>query len=530
MADIRCLACDPCDTRKGPNGEDIPNLISYSLAAELCSCSWEYYTLTLSMLTHKLRYHFQVCTLDGEALTFDESGLSQEKKELLIRPFFVAYTYPQLCNSAPEWAGDMVWYQIFPDRFAGPELWNSTPVKDKNLVCGGTLAEIQRKIPYLKELGITGIYLNPIFQAASIHRYDTIDYYAVDPMLGTESDLVALCDACHKSGLRVMLDGVYNHCSYKLPQFQDVMQQGKASSYYDWFFIHNADRLKGLNASDIDTADFRKDAAYETFAFVPSMPKFNTENPEVMEYLIGSAEYWTKKCHIDAWRLDVPDEVNVKFLRQFRQHIKAIDPGIYIIGEFWCNAKKWLNGELFDGAMNYLLYFSIRDFLALGSTSATVCADALAKCLMEYPAPIRRGMFNFCSTHDVPRILWHCGENRELAGLNYLLTSALEGGLSVYYGDEVGMTGGYDPDNRRCYPWKSDRECLPILSTVAKAISLKKSGFGSGLRRIYAPDKDVLRLDYADASLLINRASEKKVLEDGIILTPYSHIFLANPD
>ena len=523
---MTCFACDPCDTQKSPQGQDIPNLSEFTVTLELSSCGWDYYTLKIPMSTHKLRYHFLLRSKSGENLVLDSSGIMENKDEIFIRPFFVTYTYPKLYHSAPEWASDMIWYQIFPDRFAGHGERVAKPVVNKDTVYGGTLTGIMAKVPYLKKLGITGIYLNPIFQAESIHRYDIVDYFKIDPKLGTEADLIELCDICHDCGIKVMLDGVYNHCSYKSALFQDVMELGHESKYYDWFLVHDEDRMMAMDRKHIDATDFRKAAPYETFAFVPSMPKFNTENPKVMDFLISSAEYWTKKCHIDAWRLDVPDEVNVRFLRQFRSRLKLVNPDIYLIGEYWSDATPWLNGELFDGAMNYPLYFIIRDFLALGHGDAYSCADSLARCLMEHPAPVRKGMFNFCSTHDVPRILWHCHEDKNLMGLCYILTAVLDGGMSVYYGDEVGMTGGYDPDNRRCFPIKTN---LPN-PLILEAIKLKKSTATHGLHKITALDKDILCLYFENSHLLVNRSEEEKLCGYRVKLAPKSYALVPQID
>lgn len=527
---IKCLACDPCDTDKGVFGEDMPRLFTYEMRCEMEGPGIQYFTLHIPMNTHKLRYHFSISVL-GHTYLYDESGLSEDKEELYIRPFFVAYTYSDRCGGVPKWCNGMVWYQIFPDRFAKEDSdqthgWQSGKITDKDLVCGGTLKGITSKIPYLKQLGTKGIYLNPIFQASSIHRYDIIDYLKIDPILGTEEDFVELCEKCHSNGIRIMMDGVFNHCSYLSPQFQDVINKGEHSRYYDWFIVYDTDRLKKMDVKTGADAQFRVSPVYETFAFVPSMPKFNTCNPQVMDYLIGAAEYWTKKCGIDAWRLDVPDEVNIEFLRAFRRRIKTRNPDIYIVGEFWGNAARWLDGETFDGAMNYPLYFIVRDFLAKEKISAFPCAKLLTQCLMANP-PVRRcGMFTFCSTHDTPRILWHCGEDRKKRDLCYILTAALGGQLSVYYGDEIGMTGGYDPDNRRCYPWNSGTAPKEMKEAIRDAVSLASDDGKGRICRICALDEEVLGVIYERRRLYINRSKEEKELPDGTKICPQSYCYL----
>jgi len=475
-----------------------------------------YFSLTLPLKTHKLRYHFLIHT--GETtLLYDESGLSPLKDELYVRPFFVPFTYPVDYPSTPEWCKGTVWYQIFPDRFSkdspgADERWETGQLTDKDLFSGGTLKGITKKIPYLKQLGVSGIYLNPIFSAASIHRYDTIDYYTIDPRLGTEEDFVRFCDLCHENGLRIMLDGVFNHCASSAPQFEDVCRLGRDSKYYDWFLVHDPQRIVHFNAPNGADPTFKDSPVYETFAFVPSMPKFDTANPQVMEHLIGAAVYWTKKCHIDAWRLDVPDEVNMAFLREFRKRIKRIDPDIYIIGEIWGDATTWLRGEVFDGAMNYPVYFIIRDFLAYQAIDAFRCADLLVKRLMIYPEKTQNGMFNFCSTHDTPRILWHCQEDERRAGLCYILTAAMGDSFSIYYGDEIGMTGGYDPDNRRCFPWGTEGRSSKVGTAIQDAISLLKIKAAQKITRIYAMDEDVLCIAFETFCCLINRSLTEKTI------------------
>lgn len=523
---ITCLACDPCDTYKGTHGEDLPLLQSHEMQKRIATSETEYFTLALPLKTHKLRYHFQVQTAEGVYL-YDENGFSELKDELFIRPFFVPFTYPRDHSAVPNWCSGTIWYQIFPDRFSrensdvnGP--WNTGLLSDTDAVYGGTLQGIISKIPYLKDLGVTGIYLNPIFKAASIHRYDTIDYYTIDPGLGTEEDLIELCTRCHENGIRVMLDGVFNHCSSQSPEFEDVQQLGRASRYYDWFMIHAPEKAVGMSIPHGADAAFKRDPAYEAFAFVPSMPKYNTQNPEVMEHLIGAAEYWTKKCHIDAWRLDVPDEINTAFLREFRKRIKQINPDIYVIGEFWGNAAAWLNKELFDGAMNYPLYFVVRDFIARGAIDAFCCADLLVKRLMEQPDAKQHGMFNFCSSHDTPRILWHCQENEQRAGLCYILTAAVGNSFSIYYGDEVGLNGGYDPDNRRCFPWGRESQQGVIGDAIQDAINLVHRKKGQQIKDIYAIDEDVLCIAFETFICIINRSPREKIVH-GIAVPPLNY-------
>ncbi len=454
---MECLLCDPCDTRIGADGENLPNLATMRVPLVYSDSETDYYILKMKMETHKLRYHFVIHTYDG-VYVLDERGVSGPRDERYIRPFFVSFVFDEDLSCVPDWSGDTIWYQIFPDRFfpSKPALqvdWQCRPVTDRDAYCGGDLDGIREKIPYLKSIGVNGVYLNPVFTAGSVHRYDTIDYRSVDRRLGGDEALVRLCDTLHENDMRIMLDGVFNHCSWKASEFQDVLQKGESSPYFDWFCVTNANALGDVNQLNSESNGH---SPYNTFAFAPSMPKWNTANPAVMEHLIGAAEYWTKRCKIDAWRLDVPDEIHASFLRRFRRRMKALQPDVYIVGEIWSDPNRWLSEGLFDGVMNYPVYFAVRDFFALRQIDANEFCSRITRYLALTPESQQKGMFQFCSTHDVPRILWFADRDRNALLNCYQMTALLSGGLSIYYGDEVGVSGGFDPDNRRCMPWGVD--------------------------------------------------------------------------
>lgn len=216
---------------------------------------------------------------------------------------------------------------------------------------GGTLKGICENIDYIEKLGINCIYLNPIFEAASYHKYDTIDYFEIDPCLGNKADLKELVQQCHKRGIRVILDGVFNHCGADFFAFRDVRQNGKASRYYNWFY-HLPETIQYADPPD-----------YEAFAYVKEMPKLNTGNPEVVEYLCNVGTYWIREADIDGWRLDVANEINHEFWRAFRHAVRAVKEDIFLIGEIWEEAGIWLQGDQFDSTMNYTFSYLCRDFL-----------------------------------------------------------------------------------------------------------------------------------------------------------------------
>ena len=475
-----CLNCDPCDTELDAEGATTPHLTASEVPLTYTDSEFDYFVLKKRMETRKLRYHFVLHSPDG-TFVLDERGLTQSFEERCIRPFFVSFVFDGAPKAPPAWAKDMIWYQIFPDRFrssADMTSWNSNPITDRDTFFGGDLKGIQEAIPYLKKLGVTGVYLNPIFAAGSVHRYDTIDYRAIDPKLGTEEDFVRLCDALHENGIRIMLDGVFNHGSWQSKEFQDVVENASTSPYKDWFQLIDPDALKPFMQGD------RKGRApYHTFAFAPDMPKWNTQNPEVIEHLISAAEYWTRLCGIDAWRLDVPDEIHPTFLRAFHSRMKSLKPNLYIVGEIWSDPTRWMYDGVFDGVMNYPVYYAIRDFFLLRSINATQFCDLITRYSALTPEFWQEGMFQLCSTHDIPRILWYAKGNRTSVLNCYQMAAMLSGGISVYYGDELLLTGGFDPDNRRCMPWDRIKQ-ESFSSELFERIRQGKSGRVQSLRPI----------------------------------------------
>lgn len=431
-----------------------------------------YYSVTIPVHTHKLRYHFVITLYDGTTLMLSELGVTDELSESQIRPFMVPYVFEREHYCAPDWAKNFVWYQIFPDRFAGEgDPASFAPTRDNFF--GGTLKGITGKIPYLKDLGVQGIYLNPIFQSPSNHHYDTTDYARIDSLLGDEKDFCQLVESLHEAGLRIMLDGVFNHCAWDHPFWQNVLHNGESSPYYEWFYIEDVRSLTGAEKEKFSPEIIKREHPFACFAFAANMPKWNTENELVMDYLIGQAEHWTRDYGIDAWRLDVPDEISMRFLREFRRRIRDVSNQVYIIGEIWQNGSYWLDQSVFDGVMDYTLYYAIRDFAMTGQDDLTTFARRIQRWYLASPEEVHPYQWVFCSNHDIPRLLTECGGDVERAKLALFLTAVLGGNMSVYYGDERGMEGGDDPDNRRAMAW----ECCDgtLLDFYKELIRIKKT-------------------------------------------------------
>ena len=398
----------------------------------------------------------------------------------------------------PTWTKDAVFYQIFPDRFCRSERykaigkfvpWDSLPTREN--MFGGNLAGIVDKLEYIASLGVNAIYLCPIFKSNSNHRYHTVDYFEIDPVLGTLKDFDNLVKKAHKLGLRVILDGVFNHCSRGFFQFNSLMELGKNSPYVDWFHVHGWP----LHA-------YSGKPNYDCWWGFPALPKFNTDNPDVREYLFSVGEYWMKRG-IDGWRLDVPNEIDDdSFWQEFRRRIKAINPEAYIVGEIWDEPSRWLKGDQFDGVMNYPLRRAVLAFLF---DEKPISLAEFAKRLREAFPKDRFGVpMNLLGSHDTIRLATLPCSNLQRVKLALAILFFLPGAPCVYYGDEIGMEGGKDPDNRRTFPWNmlSDGRRSPVFRFLNELITLRNE------ERVLRDGK--LEVAYSAGSLNIVRSLGKK--------------------
>jgi cyclomaltodextrinase / maltogenic alpha-amylase / neopullulanase len=370
----------------------------------------------------------------------------------------------------PDWVKHAVFYQIFPDRFARTsrqvddpvmavplEDWNSPPTPFGYK--GGNLWGVIDRLDYLQDLGVNAIYFTPIFQSASNHRYHTHDYYRIDPLLGGDTAFYELLKAAHQRQIRVVLDGVFNHSSRGFFYFNDVLENGPHSPWLDWF------KVEGWPLSAYDGS---LPANYIGWVGNRALPTFNHDNPNAREYIMRVAEYWIKQG-VDGWRLDVPFEIKTEgFWQEFRTRVKAINPEAYIVGEVWHDASPWLDGTQFDGVMNYLfagptIAFAAKDRVLLPlveephyfpypALDAAGYAAKIQALLDLYDWQIQQTQLNILSSHDTARILGVVDGDEASMALAVLLQMTFPGAPSVYYGDEVGLVGGLDPDSRRVFP------------------------------------------------------------------------------
>ena len=378
-------------------------------------------------------------------------------------------------RSKPEWVKDAVFYQIFPDRFArSPSLtkpanllsWHSAPTEQG--YHGGDLLGIAEHLDYLVDLGINAIYLTPIFQSTCNHRYHTHDYRNVDPLLGGNDALRKLVTTAHDRNIRIVLDGVFNHASRGFFQFNDILENGPQSPWLGWFHIEGW---------PLGPYDGRRPANYVAWAHNRALPKFNTDNPEVREFLLGVAEYWIREFDIDGWRLDVPTEITTPgFWEEFRHRTRAIKSDLYIVGEIWAAAPEWLRGDRFDATMNYLFASATiafagghrvsqaltenRSYNPYPGIDAPTFDHRIQDLLGQYDTETNQVQLNLLDSHDAPRLLSVARGDKATLRLATFLQMTYPGAPCIYYGDEIALRGTKrydrphrDQDARWPFPW-----------------------------------------------------------------------------
>ncbi len=443
----------------------------------------------------------------------------------------------------PHWIRESVAYQIMPDRFFRGEGTEALLSKKENLPSvhrhaswdeipgyidgawgggncndffGGNLEGIRQKLPYLQSLGVTVIYLNPIFDARSNHKYDTSDYTRVDPMFGTEEDFERLCRDAREMGMRIMLDGVFSHVGDDSIYFNRFGTHGKntgaaqsrRSPYSKWFnFSHWPD-------------------SYDCWWGFKSLPNVNEMDPDFRKFILSGKDsvvrHWLR-CGASGWRLDVTDELPMPFLRELRREVKGEDPDAIVLGEVWEDAshktaynelRSYVLGDTLDSVMNYPLREVLINYL-LSRISAVQAVRILLTLQQNYPPAFFYSLMNLLGSHDRPRILNILGDNdghdlpqaqqgllrlseeermvgllREHLMLRYILS--IPGMPCVYYGDEAAMSGAQDPFCRGTFPW--GREDLQLQEFYRRLISLRHSHpvLKTGTCRFFAPNDDIL--------------------------------------
>lgn len=475
--------------------------------------------------------------LYGERRSVDITDPAEAKAALSEFPnlFCFPYLHASEVIATPDWVKDTIWYQIFPDRFANgrPEIsppgtmpWGNEP--DQTTFTGGDLWGVIDKLDYLQDLGVTGLYFTPIFTAISNHRYDTTDYFNVDPHLGGNEAFRALVTEAHRRGMRVMLDAVFNHIGDLHPLWQDVVQNGDKSPYADWFCIH---RFPVYPEGPKEAWD-KWNLNYETFGTSYEMVKLNTANAACRDYLLEIARHWVADFGIDAWRLDVANEVDHEFWRQFRKVVRAANPDCYILAEIWHDGMPWLLGDQFDALMNYPLSQTILDYFAKGAIDKTSFMRAVNRSHLSYPRRISEVMFNLLDSHDTSRLLFLCGEDKRRAMLAYLFMMTQAGSPCIFYGGEVGLTGGrvgVSEANRRCMIWDPAEQDLELRDFLKDLISLRKAHPEFNRPEIAwvdVPDPDCIAYRRGETLIVLNNSARERIVQvaDQVIhLPPFGH-------
>ncbi len=481
-----------------------------------------YFEVTLKLSDVRLAYIFKIQD-QGKTYYFSEDGITEDFDfSVGFYNFFqMPYINPADIHRRIEWTKSSVFYQIFVDRFyQGDErkdtsyidmAWGELP-KPKSFA-GGDLEGIRQKLDYLQRLGVNTLYLTPIFKSISNHKYDIYDYYAVDAQFGSSVSLKALIDQAHGMGMHVILDAVFNHASDRISIFQDVIDKGRASRYFDWFMIDG----DAVNQEVVN---------YETFAACSYMPKWNTSNPAVQAYLIDVGLYWIREFDIDGWRLDVSDEVSHDFWRQFRRAVKAEKPDAVLIGENWHDAYPYLMGDQYDGIMNYAFTKACLNYFATGNCTAQEMSEKLNNILMRNTTAVNQMNLNLLDSHDTHRFFTQVGESKEklLAATALLMTFV--GIPCLYYGTEIAMAGGYDPDCRRCMNWKEEDWDKDFLEIIRQLIQLRKENIiQDGTTRIYGQEnllRVVRQSEDEQIILLINQSAPSPVKVENILI---SHLY-----
>ena len=413
---------------------------------------FDIYEATFESPYTRVCYYFELIDADEHLFLFADifsTCLPSERSEYYQYPFIRR----EEIRAVPEWLEHAIVYNIFPDSFATSkrnisdtadevEWENGLKLKSR---LGGTIKGITENLDYISDMGFNCLYLNPVFVAGEYHKYDILDYHHISPNLGTDEDFDELVRQAHSRGMRIIIDGVFNHCSWYFFAFDDVVRNGENSRYKDWFYDLKFPVIRPENEHEPPT--------YSSFAYERKMPKLNSSNPEVLDYFVGVGTYWIEKFHADGWRLDVANEVSRDFWRAFKHATRAVDPESVMIGEIWESAESWLQGDMFDSTMNYDFRKNCRDFFGTEVINATEFDARVTQMNYRYPSGILRGQLNLLDSHDVNRFFSYCrGDIRRLRLAEIFLFMA-PGVPCVFYGDELGMNGDTEYTLRGPMPW-----------------------------------------------------------------------------
>ena len=430
-----------------------------------------YYQAEISVFRNRYRYYFEFIDSNFEKFQYNERGfINKDFNYNDMNSFQFPYIAEEDLYQEINWLQESVVYQIFPDRFCngdssidieGTSEWGKGRVHRRSIY-GGDIRGIITKLHYLDDLGVNLIYLTPIFKSTTNHKYNTQDYFDIDPQFGTLNEAKELVEKAHNLGMKVVFDAVFNHSGSDFFAFEDLIENQQKSKYKDWYFIDSWPVTKSKNK-------------YYTFANgCDNMPKLNTNNKDVRDYLLSVGEFWIKEVGIDGWRLDVCDEVGHEFWRAFRKRIKSTKKDAIIIGEIMHEANAFLKGDQLDGIMNYPFKNAIIDFFAKGIISGREFLDIMAENRALYMDSITKQMWNLLGSHDTKRIYTECDGNIDRIKLSIAYQFLYIGVPYIYYGDEIGLSGGDDPNNRKCMNWNKNTQNKEIFDFYRDIINIRK--------------------------------------------------------
>ena len=429
----------------------------------------DYYEAQIRMDMICLRYFFEFTDMHGEKAYYGNYEFSKECITNIDRMFDCPQNLrEEEMFEVPEWAANKVVYQIFPSRYAASqpvdkELWYKAPITFTDNLHGDIRGIIDH-LDYIRDLGIDVIYLTPIFKSDSSHKYDTIDYYQIDPSFGTAEDLRELVQKAHQYGMKVVLDAVFNHTGRDFFAFKDILENKEKSKYLDWYFI---DKFPLDNESG-------QAPNFKCFGYYSGMPKLNLKNPEVEKYVTDVACYWIKECDIDGWRMDVGDEISHYFWKHFRRAVKAVKKDALIIGEIWHYAGDFLEGDEWDTVMNYPFYLNLIDLLADEKIGVSRFIQNLGYMKGRLNKKCYPLMWNLIDSHDTARFLHLCN-NKQKLHLAAAFQLLMPGMPMIYYGDELAMPGANDPDCRRGMYWDEEYRDNEMLEWYKRLIQVRRT-------------------------------------------------------
>jgi cyclomaltodextrinase len=430
----------------------------------------DYYEAQVRMHLICLRYFFEFTDMQGERVYYGNYEFDKEYITNRDRMFDCPQNLrEEEMFEVPDWAANKVVYQIFPSRFAASQpvdkkLWYKAPITPMDDLHGDFRGIIDH-LDHIQDLGIDVIYMTPSFKSNSCHKYDTIDYYEIDPSFGTKEELKELVQKAHDRGMKVVMDAVFNHTGKEFFAFKDILEKGEKSKYLDWYYIDELP-LKGK---------WGEIPNFLCFGYYGGMPKLNLKNPEVEKYITDIACYWIRECDIDGWRLDVGDEISHFFWKRFRRAIKAVKKDMLIIGEIWHYAGDFLEGDEWDTVMNYPFYLNLIDLLADEKISVSQFVQNLGYLKGRLHKKCYPLMWNLIDSHDTARFLHLCKDNKKKQHLAAAFQLLLPGMPMIYYGDEYAMPGANDPDCRRGMYWDEEYQDKEMFEWYKRLLQVRKA-------------------------------------------------------